>query len=123
GIRDRNVTGVQTCALPILRSLEMRGQTYVILSIILVIIIAVFAVTNVESVEVSYLFWKGSSPLILVILFSALMGGIITLAAGAKKMYGLQREHKQLQHENQEMRTLLEKNGLLKKDKKNPKNA
>ena len=101
----------------------MRGQTYVILSIILVIIIAVFAVTNVETVEVSYLFWKGSSPLILVILFSALMGGIITLAAGAKRMYGIQREHKQLQHENQEMRTLLEKNGLLKKDKKESKNA
>jgi len=37
---------------------RMKGQSYVILAIVFIIIIAVFAVTNVEAVEVNYLFWS-----------------------------------------------------------------
>src|SRR5699024_11997155 len=74
----------------------MRGQTYVILGIIILIIVSVFAVTNVDTVQVTYLFWTGESPLILVILFSVLMGGLITTAAGYFKMHQLQRENKTL---------------------------
>lgn len=94
----------------------MRGQTYVILAIIFVIIIAVFAVTNVDPVEVNYLFWSGESPLILIILFSVLMGGIITAAVGMLKMFRLQREVKKLQMENINMRQTLQDNGLVEKD-------
>lgn len=47
----------------------MNAQVYVILAIIFVIIIAVFAVINVDPVAVNYLFWTQESPLILVILF------------------------------------------------------
>lgn len=91
----------------------MRGQSYVILAIIFVIIIAVFAVTNVDPVEVNYLFWSGESPLILIILFSVLMGGIITASVGALKMYQLQREVKKMQVENKKMSTKLQENDLL----------
>lgn len=93
----------------------MRGQTNVILAIIVVIIVAIFAVTNVESVEVHYLFWSGKSPLILVILFSVLMGGIITAAVGTIRMFRLQREVRALKAENQEMEKLLQKHGLAEK--------
>ncbi|MBP2077471.1 LapA family protein [Oceanobacillus polygoni] len=89
-----------------------KGQTYVILSIIFVIIVAVFAVTNVDSVEVNYLFWTQESPLILVILFSVLMGGIITASVGAIRIYRLQREAKRLKVENTKLITKLEENGL-----------
>ncbi|WP_100011924.1 LapA family protein [Lentibacillus sediminis] len=92
----------------------MRGQTYAILAIIIVIIVAVFAVTNVEPVEVNYLFWTGESPLILVILFSVLMGGIITAATGMVKLYQNQRQMKTLREENKKMREVLKKNGLEK---------
>src|SRR5690625_1159021 len=74
----------------------MRGQTYVILTIVFGIIIAIFAVTNVESVEVNYFFWKRESPLILLILFSVLMGGLLTTVAGSVKYINLKRENKQL---------------------------
>ncbi|MEC5422070.1 lipopolysaccharide assembly protein LapA domain-containing protein [Virgibacillus sp. C22-A2] len=90
----------------------MKGQTYVILAIIFVIIVAVFAVTNVEPVEVNYLFWSGESPLILLILFSVLMGGIITASVGAVKFFQLQREVKRLQTENKKMSSKLQDNGL-----------
>lgn len=95
----------------------MKGQTYVILSIILVIIVAVFAIANVEPVEVNYLFWSGESPLILVILFSVLMGGIITGTAGAVKVFQLQKENRLIKTENDNMRKTLKEKGLLKKDK------
>src|SRR5699024_2427260 len=66
-----------------------------------VIIVAVFAVTNVDAVEVNYLFWSAEAPLILIILFSVLMGGIITATEGALKMYQLQREKKTLKQDYQ----------------------
>ncbi|MFA1820521.1 lipopolysaccharide assembly LapA domain-containing protein [Virgibacillus oceani] len=95
----------------------MKGQTYVILSIVLVIIVAVFAVTNVEAVEVNYLFWSAESPLILVILFSVLMGGIITGTAGTVKVFQLQKENRLMKTENDNMRKTLKNKGLLDKHK------
>jgi uncharacterized integral membrane protein len=95
----------------------MKGQTYVILSIILVIIVAVFAITNVDAVEVNYLFWSGESPLILIILFSVLMGGIITGTAGAVKVFQLQRENRLMRIENDNMRKTLKDKKLFDKGK------
>src|SRR5690625_2599028 len=74
----------------------MKGQTYVILTIVFGIIIAIFAVINVESVEVNYIFFKRESPLILLILFSVLMGGVLTMIAGSVKYFNLKRENKKL---------------------------
>jgi|SRR5690625_32861 len=74
----------------------MKSQTYVIFSIIFIIIISVFAVLNIEVIEVNYLFWRGSSPLIFVILFSVLLGGILTTVVGSKKYVQLKRKNKQL---------------------------
>ena len=91
----------------------MKGQTYVILAIILTIIIAIFAVINVDSVEVNYLFWTAESPLILVILFSVLMGGIIAAIAGMVKIFHMQKELKQLHLENGKMRKQMEQQGLV----------
>ncbi|API90645.1 hypothetical protein J32TS6_00770 [Virgibacillus pantothenticus] len=90
----------------------MKGQTYVIFAIIFVIIVAVFAVTNVETVEVNYLFWSAESPLILVILFSVLMGGLITATVGLIKMYRMQREMKRLEAENFNLMNKLEEEDI-----------
>lgn len=91
----------------------MRGQTYVILSIILIIIISVFAVSNVKLVEVNFLVWSGESPLILVILFSVLMGGIVTATVGSIKIIRLQREKKSIIKHNKQMKTLLSEHDLM----------
>lgn len=83
--------------------MDMKGQTYVILSIIFIIIISVFAVLNIDVVEVNYVFWSGSSPLIFVILFSVLLGGILTTVVGSKKYITLRRENKILKEQIQLM--------------------
>jgi len=90
----------------------MKGQTYVILSLVFIIIVSVFAVANVEAVQVNYLFWKGDSPLILVILFSVLMGGLITAGAGLVKYVRLEKERKALHERVRVLETELEANGL-----------
>jgi lipopolysaccharide assembly protein A len=90
----------------------MKGQTYVIIAIIFMILVAVFAVTNVNPVEVNYFFWKVESPLILVILFSVLMGGVITAAVGMVRMFKMQREIKLLKREKQHLTQLVEENDL-----------
>lgn len=91
----------------------MKGQTYVIIAIVFVIIVAFFAVTNIAPVEVNYFFWKVESPLILVILFSVLMGGIITATVGMVRIFRLQREIKMLKSDNITLETKLKENNLM----------
>ncbi|GGC92650.1 hypothetical protein GCM10007216_24260 [Thalassobacillus devorans] len=74
----------------------MKGQYYWILALIFALLIAIFAVINVEPVEVNFMFGTAEWPLILVILISALLGGIVTAAAGSVRFYQLQREVKKL---------------------------
>lgn len=76
----------------------MKNQTYVILALLFVIVISVFSVLNVSAVEVNYLFWKGESPLVFVILFSVLLGGVLTTVFGAGKFISMRRENNQLKH-------------------------
>lgn len=99
----------------------MKGQTYVILGIIVLIIVSVFAVTNVEAVKVNYLFWSGESPLILVILFSVLMGGLITAAVGSMRIIHLQRENKLIKTERDKFENLLREHQILDENKKESK--
>lgn len=51
---------------------------------------------NIAVVEVNYLFWSGSSPLIFVILFSVLLGGVVTMLVGSRKYIALKRENRRL---------------------------
>lgn len=90
----------------------MKGQTYVIIAIVLMIVIAVFAVINVDPVVVNYLFWSAESPLILVILFSVLMGGLTTTIVGVVKFFRMQKEISKLHHENTKFKEKLEQLGV-----------
>lgn len=83
--------------------MHMKGQTYIILAVVFAVIIAIFAVINVDPVKVDYLFGSGQAPLILVILFSVLMGVIITASVGVLRVIRLQ---KQLKSANSQINTL-----------------
>ncbi|WP_078552672.1 LapA family protein [Bacillus alkalicellulosilyticus] len=74
----------------------MRGQWSLIFGFIAALIIAVFAVINVEAVQVNYVFGTAAIPLILIILGSVLMGGVIVGAVGMVKVYQLQQQIKRL---------------------------
>ncbi|WP_100406586.1 LapA family protein [Bacillus solitudinis] len=78
----------------------MKGQWGLIGGILAAIIIAVFAVINVEAVRVNYLFGVAEWPLILVILGSVFMGAIIAGALSMVRIYQLQSEVKRLRLTN-----------------------
>lgn len=87
----------------------MKRQWSLILAIIFAIIIAIFAVINVEPVEVDYLFGKAEWPLVLVILGSVFMGGFMVAAAGVVKILTIHRRLKVAEKENARLNTDLEK--------------
>jgi putative membrane protein len=74
----------------------MRGQRLLIFALIFALIIAIFSVLNVDAVPVNYLFGEALIPLIIVIIASALTGGLIVGAVGIFRQYLLQREVKLL---------------------------
>ncbi|MBT2636394.1 MULTISPECIES: lipopolysaccharide assembly protein LapA domain-containing protein [unclassified Bacillus (in: firmicutes)] len=78
----------------------MKFQWTLLLGLAFALIVAVFAVINVDPVTVNYLFGESKWPLILVILGSVLMGGIIVGSVGLFRMFVLQREVKSLRKKN-----------------------
>lgn len=79
----------------------MKFQWSMLLGIIFALIVAVFAVINVDPVSVNYLFGEGQWSLILVILISVLLGGLIIGSAGIIRIYSLQRKIKTLEKEKE----------------------
>jgi uncharacterized integral membrane protein len=74
----------------------MRGQSAFIIGIIAAIIIAIFAVINVDPVPVNYMFGTSEWPLILVILGSVFLGAAVAGAMGMVRILKLQSEVKRL---------------------------
>jgi lipopolysaccharide assembly protein A len=81
----------------------LKIQWNMLLGIIFALIVAIFAVINVDPVSVNYLFGEGQWPLILVILISVLLGGLIIGSAGIIRIYALQRKIKTLEKEKREL--------------------
>lgn len=73
------------------------AQGIVLSTLVFAVITAIFAVINVEPVQVNFLFTTTDTPLILVILISALLGGLIVGFVGIFRQFRLQRQVKQLQ--------------------------
>ncbi|GGK11263.1 hypothetical protein GCM10010965_00130 [Caldalkalibacillus thermarum] len=76
----------------------MSGQWRLILALAASLVVAVFAVINVDPVQVDYLFGTAEWPLILIIIGSALLGGLMIGSVGMWRIYRLQQEIKQLRH-------------------------
>jgi lipopolysaccharide assembly protein A len=94
----------------------MKFQWTLLLGIAFALIVAVFAVINVEPVTVNYLFGEAKWPLILVILSSVLMGGIIVGSVGLLRMFVLQREIKMLKKQNQALEEQLKERSLAQEE-------
>ena len=87
----------------------MKFQWNLLIGLVFALMVAVFAVINVEPVRVNYLFGQSDWPLVLVILGSVLMGGIIIGLVGLFRVFILQRQVKILKSENQSLRDELNK--------------
>ena len=77
----------------------MKFQWSLLIGLIFAVIIAVFAVVNVETVPVNYVFGNADWPLILVILGSALLGALLSGSVAIFRSFVLQRRVKQLEKE------------------------
>ncbi|ANU25617.1 LapA family protein [Planococcus versutus] len=77
----------------------MKLQWLLLIGLIFAVIIAVFAVVNVDDVPVNYVFGEAEWPLILVILASALLGFLLSSVLAIMRNYQLQRKIKTLQKE------------------------
>jgi lipopolysaccharide assembly protein A len=81
----------------------VKGQTRLIFALLFALLIAVFAVLNVNPVQVHYGFGTSEWPLVLVILTSVLMGGLVVAFVGGFRIFNLQREVKRLRKENMQL--------------------
>lgn len=84
----------------------MKGQQFFILGLIFAFIIAIFAVVNNNPVEVNYVFGNQQWPLILVILGSALFGGLAAGLLSIVKIVQLKSQVRQLQKQAREQETV-----------------
>ncbi|PIC75897.1 hypothetical protein CSV74_14060 [Sporosarcina sp. P19] len=75
----------------------MKFQWTVLVGLLFAVLIAVFAVFNVESVPVNYFFGTEMIPLVLIILGSALLGAIISGFFAIYKSYRSGRRVKELE--------------------------
>ncbi|MGB6406667.1 MAG: lipopolysaccharide assembly protein LapA domain-containing protein, partial [Planococcus donghaensis] len=72
----------------------MKLQWLLLIGLVFAVIIAVFAVVNVDEVPVNYVFGEAEWPLILVILASALLGFLLSSVLAIMRNYQMQRKVK-----------------------------
>lgn len=75
----------------------MKLQWLVLLAFLFAVLITIFAVVNVDTVPVNFVFGTADWPLILVILASALMGFLLSGSVALAKIYSLQKDMKAMQ--------------------------
>ena len=77
----------------------MKFQWSLLFGLLFAIIIALFAIYNVDTVPVNYVFGTAQWPLILVILGSALLGALLSGTVAIDRSFVLARKVKHLEKE------------------------
>lgn len=72
-------------------------QWRVVVSLLLALLVVIFAVLNIESVPISFGFAKVSLPLVIIIIGSLVIGALITFLVSSVNHFSQYREHKKLQ--------------------------
>ncbi len=85
----------------------MKKQVTTIISIVLIILIAIFAMLNLETVEVSFGFTSVQMPLVLLILSCLLIGALIIFGFSSTQNARQKREYRELEAQNQEKQMAL----------------
>ncbi|KYG91677.1 lipopolysaccharide assembly protein LapA domain-containing protein [Metasolibacillus sp. FSL H7-0170] len=91
----------------------MKTQWTLLIGLVFAIIIAIFAVVNVDQVPVNYIFGEAHWPLILVILGSAFIGAVSSISFIA---FNLFRMNRQIKHLAKDLQQRDEKIGQLEQE-------
>ncbi|NPV91518.1 MAG: LapA family protein [Firmicutes bacterium] len=87
-------------------------QIYFLIALVIALVIAILAVQNPSVVSLRFLFWEmPNTSLVMLILGSALGGGIAVLAFDLVRFWKMGTRLKQYAHENQRLKEQLEKAG------------
>lgn len=92
----------------------VKGQWGLLLAFLFAVLVAIFAVINVDMVTIDYLFGTARWPLVLVILTSAFLGGLVVGGFGVFRTLRMQRQIRRLTKENQHLQS--ETNGNMRRD-------
>ncbi|WP_125579770.1 lipopolysaccharide assembly protein LapA domain-containing protein [Levilactobacillus cerevisiae] len=94
----------------------MKNQWRIVVTILLVIVVAVFAILNVASVPVSFGFTTVHWPLILILLVSILIGAVLMILFSTINTFQHNRAYKELEKTSGEhLATLQAENDRLNK--------
>ena len=63
--------------------------TAVVAGLVVLVVILIFILQNQQSVEVSFLFFRGHLPLAVALLFAMILGALIVFAFGAARLLQL----------------------------------
>jgi uncharacterized integral membrane protein len=63
--------------------------TALVIGIVILVVILVFILQNLQSVEVHFLFLQGQLPLAVALLFAMILGAVVVLAFGAGRILQL----------------------------------
>jgi putative membrane protein len=80
----------------------MKFQWTLIFALIFAILVAIFAIVNIDAVPINFVFVTAEVPLVLVILGSTLLGGLIVGLIGIIRQYRLQRTIRSLEKQLEE---------------------
>jgi uncharacterized integral membrane protein len=76
--------------LPGERQTRLSGAwTAIVIGLVAMVVILVFILQNQQTVEVTFLFFKGRLPLAVALLFSLILGAVIVVAFGAARILQL----------------------------------
>ena len=76
--------------LPGERQTRLSGAwTALVIGIVILLVILVFILQNLQSVEVHFLFFQGQLPLAVGLLFAMVLGAVVVLAFGAGRILQL----------------------------------
>jgi uncharacterized integral membrane protein len=76
--------------LPGERQTRLSGAwTALVVGIVILVVILVFILQNLQSVEVHFLFFQGQLPLAVGLLFAMVLGAVVVLAFGAGRILQL----------------------------------
>ncbi|MCG7336951.1 lipopolysaccharide assembly protein LapA domain-containing protein [Sporosarcina sp. ACRSM] len=103
----------------------MKFQWNLLFGLLFAIVIALFAIVNVEAVKVNYIFGEAQWPLILVVLGSAFLGAIISIFVAMFRSVQSKHRLKELQKEMtaKELTIAAQQNEIAELQKQNARRA
>ncbi|HEY8863483.1 MAG TPA: LapA family protein [Candidatus Dormibacteraeota bacterium] len=76
--------------LPGERQTRLSGAwTALVVGIVILVVILIFILQNLQSVEVHFLFFQGQLPLAVALLFAMVLGAVVVLAFGVGRILQL----------------------------------